>query len=196
MLIHGTTTTTNAIIEKKIAHCGLITTRGFRAVLELGRRTRPNPYGLIGSFEPLISREFRIEVDERVYSAGTIVTQLDEDGVRLEVQHLLDEGCESLVIHFLHAYANDGHERRAAAIAAEIWPNEYITIGSAILAEFREYERGVAATVNAAIRPVLARYMERLRSELRAENYRHDFLVMQGNGGTVSSSIVRGYVAI
>jgi len=190
LLIHGTTTTTNALLEKKVAHCGLITTRGFRDVLELGRRTRPNPYGLIGSFEPLISREFRIEVDERVDASGGVVTPLDEEGVHRAVQHLLDQGCESLVIHFLHAYANDSHEKRAAAIAAEIWPNKYITIGSAILAEFREYERGVAATVNAAIRPVLARYMERLRRELRAENYHHDFLVMQGNGGTVSSSIV------
>ncbi|SVE27389.1 uncharacterized protein METZ01_LOCUS480243, partial [marine metagenome] len=169
LLIHGTTTTTNALLEKKIARCGLITTRGFRDVLELGRRTRPNPYGLIGSFEPLVSREYRLEVDERVDANGRVVTPLDEEGVRQAALHLADQGCESLIIHFLHAYANDSHERRAAEIAAENWPNDYITVGSAIIAEFREYERGVAAAVNAAIRPVLARYMDRLRDELRAK---------------------------
>ena len=190
LLIHGTTTTTNALLEKKIARCGLITTRGFRDVLELGRRTRPNPYGLIGSFEPLVCREYRLEVDERMDADGGVVTPLDEKGVRRATQYLAEHGCESLIIHFLHAYANDSHEKRAAEIAAESWPNEYITVGSAILAEFREYERGVAAAVNAAIRPVLAQYMDRLRDELRAENYDQDFLVMQGNGGTISSSIV------
>ena len=190
LLIHGTTTTTNALLEKKIARCGLITTRGFRDVLELGRRTRPNPYGLIGSFEPLVCREYRLEVDERMDADGGVVTPLDEEGVRRAAQYLAEHGCESLIIHFLHAYANDSHEKRAAEIAAESWPNEYITVGSAILAEFREYERGVAAAVNAAIRPVLAQYMDRLRDELRAENYDQDFLVMQGNGGTISSSIV------
>ena len=190
LLIHGTTTTTNALLEKKIACCGLITTRGFRDVLELGRRTRPNPYGLIGSFEPLISREFRLEVDERMDAGGGVVTPLDEDAVRAAATALAARGCESLVIHFLHAYANDAHEIRAAEIAAEVWPNSHITYGSAILAEFREYERGVAAAVNAAVQPVLARYLDRLRIELTAQGYDRDLLVMQGNGGTVSSAIV------
>jgi N-methylhydantoinase A len=190
LLVHGTTTTTNALLEKKTALCGLITTAGFRDVLELGRRTRPNAYGLIGSFEPLVNREYRLEVDERMDAGGHVVTPLDEDGVRRAAQQLVDQGCESLIIHFLHAYANDTHERRAAEIAAQVWPNEYITMGSAVLAEFREYERGVAASVNAAVQPVLARYLDRLRKELLAGGYDRDLLVMQGNGGTVSSAIV------
>ena len=190
LLLHGTTTTTNALLEKKIARCGLITTAGFRDVLELGRRTRPNPYGLLGSFEPLVSREYRLEVRERMDADGNIVTALDEDDVRQAALKLAEMGCESLVIHFLHAYANDRHERRAAEIAAEVWPNGHITRGSAILAEFREYERGVAAAVNAAIQPVLARYMDSLRRELSAAGYDRDLLVMQGNGGTVSSTMV------
>ncbi len=190
LLIHGTTTTTNALLEKKIARCGLITTKGFRDVLELGRRTRPNPYGLIGSFEPLISREYRLEVDERMDADGNVVTALDEDGVREAARDLAARGCESLVIHFLHAYANNSHETRAAEIAAEVWPNGYITAGNTILAEFREYERGVAAAVNAAVQPVMARYLEHLREELKAGGYERDLLVMQGNGGTVSSAIV------
>ena len=190
LLVHGTTTTTNALLEKKIALCGLITTAGFRDVLELGRRTRPNAYGLIGSFEPLVSREYRLEVDERMDAGGNVVTPLDEDGVRRAARRLAELGCESLIIHFLHAYANDSHERRAAAIAAEVWPNGHITMGSAILAEFREYERGVAAAVNAAVQPVLDRYLARLRKELGDGGYDRDLLVMQGNGGTVSSAIV------
>ncbi|MDP6831433.1 MAG: hydantoinase/oxoprolinase family protein, partial [Alphaproteobacteria bacterium] len=115
---------------------------------------------------------------------------LDEDDVRTAARELAEMGCESLVIHFLHAYANDSHERRAAEIAAEVWPNGHITWGSAILAEFREYERGVAAAVNAAIQPVLARYMASLRQELSTAGYDRDLLVMQGNGGTVSSTMV------
>jgi N-methylhydantoinase A len=190
LMVHGTTTTTNALLEKKIAHCGLITTKGFRDVLELGRRTRPNPYGMTGYFEPLIPREHRLEVAERLEAGGEVVVPLDEAGVRQAATTLAGMGCESLVIHFLHAYANPAHERRAAEIAAEVWPNGHITIGSDILAEFREYERGVAGAVNAAVQPVLARYLGRLGRELAADGYERDLLVMQGNGGTVSSRIV------
>lgn len=189
-IVHGTTATTNALLERKLSKCGLVTTKGFRDVLELGRRTRPNPYGLIGSFEPLVPREWRLEVDERMDAKGQVVRPLNEDDVRRAVQSLLDEGVESLVIHFLHAYINPAHERRAAEIAAEFWPNEYITQGHAILSEYREYERGTTASVNAAVQPVLHRYIKRLTAELGDKGYGHDLLVMQGNGGTVSSSIV------
>ncbi|MEE2980913.1 MAG: hydantoinase/oxoprolinase family protein [Pseudomonadota bacterium] len=189
-IIHGTTTTTNALLERKVSATGLITTRGFRDVLELGRRTRPQPYGLKGWFEPLIPRERRLEVNERMDAAGEVVTALDEDQVRQAARRLLDMGCESLVIHFLHAYVNSDHERRAGAIAAEVWPNQYITLGHAILSEYREYERGVTAAVNGCIRPVLDRYIARLRDGLAERGYGHDLLVMQGNGGTVSSTIV------
>ena len=189
-LVHGTTTTTNALLEKKISRCGLITTSGFRDVIELGRRTRPNAYGLLGTFEPLVPREHRLEVDERMDAAGEVVRPLDEAGVRAAAEALAAAGCESLVIHFLHAYANPAHERRAAEIAAEVWPNRHITIGSDIISEYREYERGVAASVNAAIQPVLDRYISRLTDELSGQGYGRDLLVMQGNGGTVSSRIV------
>ena len=189
-LVHGTTTTTNALLEKKISRCGLITTNGFRDVIELGRRTRPNAYGLLGTFEPLVPREHRLEVDERMDAAGEVVRPLDEAGVRAAAEALAAAGCESLVIHFLHAYANPAHERRAAEIAAEVWPNRHITIGSDIISEYREYERGVAASVNAAIQPVLDRYISRLTDELSGQGYGRDLLVMQGNGGTVSSRIV------
>ena len=190
LIVHGTTTTTNALLERKLAKTGLITTKGFRDVLELGRRTRPRPYGLTGWFEPLIPRELRLEVPERMDAEGLPVIPLDEAAVRECVRRLIDAGCESLVIHFLHSYINPAHERRALEIARESWPNRYVTAGHTLLSEYREYERGVTAAVNASVQPVLDRYLERLRSELKRRGFARDLLVMQGNGGTVSSAIV------
>src|SRR5215467_7469679 len=105
-LVHGTTVATNAVLERKGARCGLITTAGFRDILELGRRTRPNPYGMTGSFEALIPRDLRAEVPERIDAAGRILTPLDEAAVRQEVHRLRERGAEAFVIHFIHAYAN------------------------------------------------------------------------------------------
>ena len=187
LLVHGTTTTTNALLERKLAPTGLITTRGFRDVLELGRRTRPKPYGLTGWFEPLIPRELRLEVAERMDAEGRVVVPLDEEAVARTAHELLARGCESVVIHFLHAYRNPEHERRAKRIVTALWPNEYITAGHEILSEYREYERGTAAAVNACVQPILARYLSRLVEELAARSYRRDVLVMRGNGGTVSA---------
>jgi N-methylhydantoinase A len=187
---HGTTAPTNALLERKIARTGLITTKGFRDVLELGRRTRPQPYGLFGRFEPLIPRERRLGVAERMDADGEVLLPLDEDAVRQAVRALLAMNCESLVIHFLHGYRNPAHELRAAEIAAGLWPNRYITTGSAILSEYREYERGVTAAVNASVQPVLERYLGRLQAELKARGFAHDLLVMQGNGGSIAGRII------
>ncbi len=189
LIIHGTTATTNAVLERKVAKVGLITTRGFRDVLELGRRTRPKPYGMTGMFEPLISREVRLEVDERLNARGDVLTPLNEAQVRAATQHLLAAGCEAVVIHFLHAYANDAHEQRAAEIVRALWPNAYVTCGSALLSEYREYERGTTASVNAAVQPILDRYVRRLQDELAARGYKHDLLIMNGNGGTVAARL-------
>ncbi|MFH6784449.1 MULTISPECIES: hydantoinase/oxoprolinase family protein [Methylobacterium] len=190
LVIHGTTATTNAVLERKTAKVGLITTEGFRDVLELGRRTRPKPYGMFGTFEPLIPREWRREVPERVMADGTVRTPLDEAAVAEAVRALLAEGCEALVIHFLHAYANPAHELRAGAVAKALWPNPYVTLGHALLSEFREYERGTTASVNAAVQPILDRYIRRLQDELRTQGFSRDLLVMNGNGGTVPAGLV------
>ncbi len=190
LIVHGTTTTTNAVLERKLSRTGLITTAGFRDVLELGRRTRPQAYGMKGEFRPIIPRDLRLEVPERMDAGGAVVTPLDEDAVRSAVRRLIDTGCEALVIHFLHAYANPEHELRAAEIAAEIWPNDYITMGHALLSETREFERGVTAAVNASVQPLLERYVARLRDELAGRGYSGDVLVMNGNGGMVSSKLV------
>ena len=187
LIVHGTTTTTNAVLERKLSKTGLITTAGFRDVLELGRRTRPQPYGMKGQFFPVIPRDLRLEVAERMDAAGNVLTPLDENGLRSAVQMLREAGCEALVIHFLHAYANPDHEKRAADIAAEIWPNDYITTGHSLLSETREFERGVTAAVNASVQPLLERYVRRLRDRLGEKGYTGDVLVMNGNGGMVSS---------
>jgi len=188
-IVHGTTTTTNAMLERKVARVGLITTRGFRDVLELGRRTRPHPYGLIGSFAPLVERELRLEVDERMDAEGHVVRPLDEQAVERAAERLAALGAESVVVHFLHSYINPAHEARAAEIVRRKWANGYVTAGHTIISEYREYERGVTAAVNASIQPVLHRYLERLRGELAARGFANELLVMQGNGGTVAAAI-------
>lgn len=190
LIVHGTTTTTNAVLERSLCKTGLITTMGFRDVLELGRRTRPQAYGMKGDFRPLIPRDLRLEIPERMDAAGNALVALDEEALRAALQDLIAKGCEALVIHFLHAYANPAHELRAGQIAAEVWPNGNITLGHALLSESREYERGVTAAVNASVQPLLRRYVERLADRLAARGYRHDLLVMNGNGGMVSARIV------
>ena len=190
LIVHGTTTTTNAVLERRLARTGMITTRGFRDVIELGRRTRPQAYGMTGTFVPVIPRDLRLEVSERVEASGAVRIPLDEAEMRNAVKKLLDAGCESLVIHFLHSYANPAHERRAAEIATELWPNGHITTGHALLSEAREFERGVTAAVNASVQPILERYVERLRKELGAKGYARDFLIMNGNGGMISARFV------
>src|SRR5437763_5125339 len=186
-IIHGTTIATNAVVERKGARCGLITTAGFRDVLELGRRTRPNPYGMTGSFEALIPRDLRAEVAERIDAAGRVLTPLDEAAVRREVHRLRERGAEALVIHFIHAYANPAHEQRCGEIAREIWPNRFVTLGSDILREVREFERGSTAALNGYVQPIVARYLGRLSQNLRSSGLNNELLVMQGNGGMMAA---------
>ena len=143
-----------------------------------------------GHFLPIIPRDLRLEVGERMDYAGRILIPLNESSVREAGKKLLDQGVESVVVHFLHAYANPEHELRAAEILAEFWPNEYITTGHSLLSESREFERGVTAAVNAAVQPILKRYINKLDSELEAEGYAGELLVMNGNGGTVSAKRV------
>ena len=188
-IIHGTTIATNAVLERKGAQCGLITTRGFRDVLELGRRTRPRNYGMTGSFEALIDRSLRLEVDERIDARGRVLIPLDENQVREALQKLLDLGAEAIVLLFLHSYVNPAHEQRAAEIAREFWPNDYVTVSSEILREVREFERGSTAAINAFVQPVLARYLGRLSDELASAGFPNRLLVMQGNGGIMASDL-------
>ena len=190
LIVHGTTTTTNALLERKLSKTGLITTKGFKDVIELGRRTRPNSYGMQGKFVPIIPRDLRFEVRERVDAKGNVITALNEIEVKKNAEKLLELGCESIVIHFLHSYANNHHEFRAFEIISDFWPNNYITMGHSLLSENREYERGVTAAINASVQPILEKYLRKLENELSIANYKNELLVMNGNGGTVSSKMV------
>ena len=190
LIVHGTTTTTNALLERKLSKTGLITTKGFKDVIELGRRTRPNSYGMHGKFVPIISRDLRFEISERVDAKGNVITTLNEKEVKKTAEKLLKLGCESIVIHFLHSYANNQHELRALEIISDFWPNNYITMGHSLLSENREYERGVTAAINASVQPILEKYLRKLEDELSIANYKNELLVMNGNGGTISSKMV------
>ncbi|MGE0715928.1 MAG: hydantoinase/oxoprolinase family protein, partial [Alphaproteobacteria bacterium] len=192
-LVHGTTVGTNAILERKGVRCGLITTAGFRDVLELGRRTRPFGYGMIGSFEALIARELRLEVPERMDAKGNVLVPLDEEAVRAAIRQLLDKGAEALVISFIHSYANPAHELRARDIAREMWPNAFLSVGADILREVREFERTSTAALNGYIQPIMSRYLGRVQKELKLARFRSQLLVMQGNGGTMTGTVASDY---
>ncbi len=128
---------------------------------------------------------------ERVEASGRVREPLDEAELRAAIRPICSMlGCEALVIHFLHSYANPAHEQRAAEIARSLWPNAYVTAGHELLSEAREFERGVTAAVNASVQPILERYVERLRREFAEKGYDRDFLIMNGNGGMISSRLV------
>ena len=192
-LVHGTTVATNALLERKGAVVGVITTRGFRDTLELARRTRPKPYGLGGTFEPLVPRQLRLEVTERIDASGREIDPVDLDEVRGAVRALEALGAEALVIHFLHSYVDDAHERAAGAVARALWPNRYVTVGSAVLPEHREFERASTAAINAYVQPQIDRYLRQLASELSARGLRSQLKIMQGNGGIMTVSFAVDY---
>lgn len=188
-VVHGTTVATNAVLERKGARCGLITTRGFRDILELARRTRPQLFGLTGEFEALIPRELRVEVRERTDADGEILQPLDEADVARAVAYLRSMGVESIAVHFMHAYANDTHERRCLEIVRELWPNGHVSLGSELLPEIREFERGTVAALNAYVQPLISGYVGRLSGRLRDDGFARELLIMQGNGGMMDAPL-------
>ena len=185
-IVHGTTVGTNALLERKVARTGIITTRGFRDVLEMRRRDRPQTWGLRGSFEPIVPRDLRLEVDERVLADGSLHTTVDLQQVRAQTQALLDAGCEAVCIFFINAYANPINEQQAVAVVREMWPNPYVTVASEVLPEIREFERCSTATLNAALQPVVGSYLARLEDDLRHEGFSGELLIVQSNGGVMS----------
>lgn len=185
-IVHGTTVGTNALLERKVARTGLITTRGFRDVLEMRRRDRPQTWGLRGSFTPIISRTDRIEVDERVLADGTVHTPLDEVGVRAAVETLLAAECQAVCIFFVNAYANPENERRATALVRALWPNSYVSSAAEVLPEIREFERASTAALNACLQPVVGSYLNRLHTDLKQVGFEGEFLIVQSSGGVMS----------
>lgn len=195
LIIHGTTVATNAVIERKGACCGLLTTRGFRDILELRRRDRPFTYGLRSNFAPLVPRYLREEVEERIDGRGQILRPLDAEGVKAGVSRLREAGAEVLVISFMHSYANAAHEEEARRIAREIWPNDWIVTSSEILPAIREFERTSTAVISGYVQPLLDRYIRSLNQRLADKGYRRDLLVVQSNGGVVAGEMAPRFAA-
>jgi N-methylhydantoinase A len=187
-LIHGTTIATNAVIERRGARCALITTMGFRDVLELGRRDRPDVFGLTGTQNPLIPRDRRWEVSERLDHNGQVLTPIAEDEVRRLGAIFKADGIESIVVSFLHAYANPQHEHRAREILLEIDPGFQIVLGTDVLREQYEFERTSTAVVQGFLQPLVGGYAAQLTASLHEYGYDKDTLVMQSNGGVISLS--------
>ncbi|HUP95714.1 MAG TPA: hydantoinase/oxoprolinase family protein [Burkholderiales bacterium] len=192
LLVLGTTLATNAVLEGKWAPTGMLTTQGFRDVLELARQRRPHYFNLdIPKPMPPAARDCRIEIAGRIANDGTEVTPLSEADVRSAVATLKTKKVEAIAICFLHAYANPEHEERARALVKKLWPEVYLCTSSDVLAEFREFERFATATVNASLMPVMDRYLERFEHGVRGLGIVHAPRVMQSNGGAVSPGAVR-----
>lgn len=185
-IVHGTTVGTNALLERKGARTGVITTEGFRDVLELGRRTRPQPYGMKGEFEPLVPRELRCEVPERLFADGTVRTRLDEQAVERAVADLMEEGVRSVAAVFLHAYANPEHEQRCKAIIERLAPDLLVSLSHEVLPEVGEFERTSTTVINAYLQPLLQSYLRRVEGELRRSGFGGRLRIMQSNGGILS----------
>ena len=169
VFLHGTTVVINTITERAGARVGLITTRGFRDVLEIGRANRPDLYNFYYEKPaPLVPRYLRLEVDERRDYSGAELRALDEDGGARRRAALRDEGCEAVAIAFLHSYADPASERRAAALVAEEWPGMHVTVSADVTREWREYERTSTAVLNAYVQPRAAAYLAALDGTLRA----------------------------
>ncbi len=182
-ILHGTTIATNAVIERRGARCALVTTLGFRDLLELGRRDRPNMYGLEGTHEPMVPRDLRFEVDERLDYEGKVVRALDEAGLRRIGAALLELEVESVVISFMHAYANTAHEDRARAILAAINPKWELVTATSVVREYYEFERTSTAVVQGYLQPLVARYAKNLALKLREWGFDREVAIMQSNGG-------------
>ena len=193
LIIHGTTVGTNALLERKGAKTGIITTRGFRDVIEMRRRDRPETWGLWGIFEPIVSRELRVEVDERVLADGTIHTKLESNDVKSAAKTLQARGAEAVCVFFMNSYANDVNEKRAIKTLKKIWPNDHITSSSEILPEIREFERCSTATLNAYLQPPIGDYLERLEGGLRNGGFSGEVLIVQSNGGVMSVNMARSF---
>ncbi|MBL7252848.1 hydantoinase/oxoprolinase family protein [Actinoplanes sp. LDG1-01] len=185
-VLHGTTVATNAILEGKGATVGLVTTKGFRQVLQIARSFVPG--GLAGWIiwpkpEPLAALENTVEVPERMGTDGTVVQELDEEATRAALRKLRDNGVEALAVSLINAFANDAHERRIAQLAAEELPGIEVSLSSVVLPEMREYERALTTVANGYVQPQVARYVANLSAKLSAEGVPAELSILRSDGG-------------
>ena len=186
-IVHGTTVGTNALLERKVARAGIITTQGFRDTLEMRRRDRRHTWGLWGDFVPVVERDLRFEVEERTLADGTIRTPVDVYAVRRAAQDLLAKGVQAVAIVFINSYANPKNELAAMAAVKAVWPNEHVACSSEILPEIREFERTSTTVLNACLQPVVGGYVKKLEAGLAAAGFKGAFHVVQSNGGVMST---------
>ena len=190
-IVHGTTVGTNTLLERRGPRTGVITTRGFRDVLEMRRRDRRRTWGLWGDFVPIVERALRLEVGERTLADGTIRTAIDPAEIRSAADLLRESGAESVAILFINAYANAENERRALAAVRAVWPNEHVSASHEVLAEIREFERFSTTALNAYLQPVIGAYLGRLEASLAQQPSPRQLHVVQSNGGIMSTASAR-----
>jgi N-methylhydantoinase A len=187
-IVHGTTVGTNTLLERRGPKIGVITTRGFRDVLEMRRRDRRRTWGLWGDFTPIADRDMRLEVAERTLADGTIRAAVDESEVRAAARQLADAGAHAVAVIFINAYANAANERRALAAVREVWSNDYVCASHEVLSEIREFERSSTTAINAYLQPVVASYVAKLEAALAGHSKLH---IVQSNGGIMSTATAR-----
>jgi N-methylhydantoinase A/oxoprolinase/acetone carboxylase beta subunit/N-methylhydantoinase B/oxoprolinase/acetone carboxylase alpha subunit len=193
-IIHGTTLVTNAIIERRGVAVGLLTTQGFRDVLQMGTEQRYDIYDLFLKFpEPLVPRRHRLEIPERIDAQGRVVIPLDLAAVRAAARRLVDDGIAAIAVCFLHAYRNPDHERAVAALLRREFPHVPVSLSCEVVAELREYQRAATTCANAYVQPLMARYLERLERELTARGFRGRLNLMHSAGGLIAPAAARAF---
>jgi N-methylhydantoinase A len=190
-IVHGTTVGTNMLLERRGPRIGVITTRGFRDVLEMRRRDRRQTWGLWGEFVPIADRDLRLEVDERTLADGTVRTAVNAGAVALAADELKARGAEALAIIFINAYANAENERRALEAARAVWPNEHVSASYQVMPEIREFERASTTALNAYLQPGVGAYLGRLEGALAEKRFAGTFHIVQSNGGVMSTATAR-----
>jgi N-methylhydantoinase A/oxoprolinase/acetone carboxylase beta subunit len=186
-VIHGTTLVINSIIERKGAKAGLITTKGFRDVLEIGRGIRYAPYDIFAQFpKPLIPRRFRFEVDERIRSDGSVLKPLDSEEARQVVRALLAMGVESIAVCLINSFENPTHELMLKEIIEKEAPGISISISYRVLPQIKEYERTSTTATNAYVKPLTGRYLSKLAGRLESIGFKGKLFIMLSSGGVTS----------
>lgn len=194
-VIHGTTLITNAIIERKGARIGMITTAGFADVLEMANEHRYEMFDLRITYPaPLVERSCRVEIKERIRYDGQVETALAQSEVKLAVRHLVEtKGIESLAVCFLHSYANPEHEREVRDIVCADYPELFVSISSEVFPDIREFSRWTTTCINAYTQPLLDRYLHDLEQGLFARQIEAPLFIMTSSGGTATPAVARSF---
>lgn len=190
LIVHGTTLATNALIERRGVKTAMLTTEGFRDVLDLGSESRFDQYDISMEKPPvLIPRRLRCSVRERVAADGEILIELDEAGVRAAAEHFAREAVQSVAVAFMHSYAHPAHEQRAAAILREALPGVMVSLSSEVSPEMREYERFTTTAANAYVQPLVASYLHRLEAQIATLGFTCPLYLMLSSGGLTTVDI-------